>query len=82
MSDAFTLSKGMPRISSKNQVTLPVDVLSEAGLKAGDEVTIEATPDGAIAIRRSLVDIDAAIGIFSGLYEPGYLKKLRQDWER
>lgn len=71
----------MPKISSKNQVTLPVDALSDAGLKAGDEVTIEATDEGAIVIRRAL-DIDAAIGIFSGLYEPGYLKKLREDWER
>ena len=32
----------MPRISSKHQVTLPVDSLASAGLRAGDEVTIEA----------------------------------------
>jgi hypothetical protein len=31
--------KGVPRISSKHQVTLPVEVLANAGLTAGDEVT-------------------------------------------
>jgi AbrB family looped-hinge helix DNA binding protein len=72
----------MPKISSKNQVTLPVDALSAAGLKAGDEVTIAATGDGGIAIRRYVGGIDAAIGIFNGLYEPGYLRKLREeDWD-
>jgi bifunctional DNA-binding transcriptional regulator/antitoxin component of YhaV-PrlF toxin-antitoxin module len=81
MSVAFTLGKGMPRISSKNQVTLPVAALSEAGLRAGDQVTIEADA-GAIVIRRAPGDVDAAIGIFSGLYEPAYLDELRKDWDR
>jgi len=37
----------MARISSKNQVTLPVESLKRAGLSVGDEVAIEATfPDG------------------------------------
>ncbi|MEA2411216.1 MAG: hypothetical protein QOC77_1777 [Thermoleophilaceae bacterium] len=70
----------MPRISSKNQVTLPVDALTAAGFKAGDEVSIEAAGDTTIVIRRAPGDIDAAIGIFDGLYEPGYLDKLREDW--
>jgi bifunctional DNA-binding transcriptional regulator/antitoxin component of YhaV-PrlF toxin-antitoxin module len=71
----------MPRISSKNQVTLPVETLAQAGFKAGDEVSIEASGDDAIVIRRSPSGIDAAIGIFNGLYEPGYLQKLREeDW--
>lgn len=32
----------MPRISRKSQITLPVEALARAGLKAGDEVTIGA----------------------------------------
>jgi bifunctional DNA-binding transcriptional regulator/antitoxin component of YhaV-PrlF toxin-antitoxin module len=31
----------VPRISSKNQTTLPVDALREAGLRAGDDVVVE-----------------------------------------
>ncbi|MGH2972841.1 MAG: AbrB/MazE/SpoVT family DNA-binding domain-containing protein [Gaiellaceae bacterium] len=68
----------MPRISSKNQVTLPVDVLAEAGLKAGDDVSIEADGPETIVVRRRVArDIEAAAGVFSGLYPPDYLKKLR-----
>jgi bifunctional DNA-binding transcriptional regulator/antitoxin component of YhaV-PrlF toxin-antitoxin module len=78
----YTPPKEMPKISSKNQVTLPVDALAAAGFQAGDEVSIEATGPETILIRRpSATDFDAAIGIFDGLYEPGYLAKLREeDW--
>jgi bifunctional DNA-binding transcriptional regulator/antitoxin component of YhaV-PrlF toxin-antitoxin module len=69
--------KGLPRISSKHQVTLPVDSLASAGLKAGDEVTIEADGPDVIVVRRASRDVDAALGVFDGLYEPGYLDRLR-----
>jgi bifunctional DNA-binding transcriptional regulator/antitoxin component of YhaV-PrlF toxin-antitoxin module len=69
--------KLMPKISSKNQVTLPVDALAAAALQAGDAVLIEAAGEDTIVIRRAPRDIDAAIGIFDGLYEPGYLDRLR-----
>jgi len=68
--------KGVPRISAKNQVTLPVAALSEAGMKAGDDVLIEADGPNTIVIRRR-GDFESAFGIFSGLYPPDYLKKLR-----
>ena len=32
----------MAKVSSKNQVTLPVDVLRAAGLRPGDEVTVRS----------------------------------------
>jgi bifunctional DNA-binding transcriptional regulator/antitoxin component of YhaV-PrlF toxin-antitoxin module len=72
----------MPRISSKNQVTLPVDALEEAGLRAGDAVTIEADGPGTITVRRATGHIASALGVFDGLYEPGYLDRLRDaDWK-
>lgn len=67
----------MPKISSKHQVTLPVESLATAGLKPGDEVTIEAEGPDTIVVRRVRSDIDAALGVFDGLYEPGYLDRLR-----
>jgi bifunctional DNA-binding transcriptional regulator/antitoxin component of YhaV-PrlF toxin-antitoxin module len=67
----------MPRISSKNQITLPVDSLERARLKAGDEVSIEAEGPDRIVVQRATHDPARAFGVFDGLYEPGYLKQLR-----
>jgi bifunctional DNA-binding transcriptional regulator/antitoxin component of YhaV-PrlF toxin-antitoxin module len=67
----------MPRISSKHQVTLPVNTLKRAGLEAGDEVSIEADGADRIIVRRVSPDVDRALGVFDGLYEPGYLEQLR-----
>lgn len=67
----------MPKISSKHQVTLPVETLATAGLGPGDEVTIEAEGPDLIVLRRAQRDVEAAFGIFDGLYPPGYLDRLR-----
>jgi bifunctional DNA-binding transcriptional regulator/antitoxin component of YhaV-PrlF toxin-antitoxin module len=67
----------MPRISSKNQVTLPVETLNRAGLEVGDEVAIEAEGADRIVVRRVARDVERALGVFDGLYEPGYLEQLR-----
>jgi bifunctional DNA-binding transcriptional regulator/antitoxin component of YhaV-PrlF toxin-antitoxin module len=67
----------MPKISSKHQVTLPVESLERAGLGPGDEVAIEAEGTDRIVVRRAVRDPAKALGIFDGLYEPGYLEELR-----
>jgi bifunctional DNA-binding transcriptional regulator/antitoxin component of YhaV-PrlF toxin-antitoxin module len=67
----------VPKISSKHQVTLPVESLAQAGLKSGDEVTIEAEGPDTIVVRRAHRDVDVALGVFDGLFEPGYLERLR-----
>jgi bifunctional DNA-binding transcriptional regulator/antitoxin component of YhaV-PrlF toxin-antitoxin module len=67
----------MPRISSKHQVTLPVESLERAGLKPGDEVRIEAEGPDRIVVERIPRDPAEAFGVFHGLYEPGYLDRLR-----
>lgn len=69
----------MPRISSKHQITLPVESLTVAGLRAGDEVTIEADGPDTILVRRAQRDVASALGVFDGLYEPGYLERLRSE---
>jgi AbrB family looped-hinge helix DNA binding protein len=72
----------MPRVSSKNQVTLPVDVMRSAGLAAGDEVTVRRVGDGEVlvAVRGSRVRRHA--GIAHGIYQPGELNRLRDEWNR
>lgn len=67
----------MPKISSKHQVTLPVEALEAAGLRAGDEVVIEAEGDDRIVVHRAPPDVKAALGVFDGLYERDYLDRLR-----
>jgi AbrB family looped-hinge helix DNA binding protein len=79
----YRYGKGMPKVSAKNQITLPVAALSEAGLRAGDEVEIEATGDGELVVRRAGRGIEQAFGIFTGLYPPDYLERLdAEDAER
>jgi len=69
----------MSRISSKHQVTLPVESLKTAGLRAGDEVTIDPEGPDRIVIHRAPRDLSQALGVFDGLYEPGYLDRLRAE---
>ncbi len=70
----------MPKISSKNQVTVPVRALREAGLEPGDAVVIRALGAGRVEVRRRDDVIDELAGSFS--YPPGYLDGLRDEWER
>ena len=75
--------KVMPKISAKNQVTIPVAVLEEAGLHAGDKVVVEAVEAGELRIRRGELGFERAFGALTGTYPPGYLEQLdREDAER
>jgi bifunctional DNA-binding transcriptional regulator/antitoxin component of YhaV-PrlF toxin-antitoxin module len=73
----------MPKISTKNQVTIPVAVLEEAGLHAGDQVVAEALAEGELRIRRGAISFEGAFGALTGTYPAGYLEQLdREDAER
>jgi AbrB family looped-hinge helix DNA binding protein len=75
-----TRRRGITRISAKNQITIPVDALREAGLKPGDELLVETNGAG----RLTLIRVDDVIARFAGdmtgIYTPGYLDKLRDEW--
>jgi AbrB family looped-hinge helix DNA binding protein len=72
----------MPRISTKNQITIPVAALEEAGLHAGDQVVIEALEGGELRVRRGEVAFDDAFGALTGAYPPGYLERLDAEDEQ
>lgn len=73
----------MAKISTKNQVTIPVAVLEEAGLHAGDQVIVEALEEGELRIRRGELSFERAFGALTGTYPAGYLEELdREDADR
>lgn len=69
----------MARISSKNQVTVPVSALTEAGLRSGDRVIVEPVGDGELRVRRATLDFETAFGVLTGFYPPDYLERLDKE---
>ncbi len=78
--------RGFTRLSSKRQVTLPLNVVEALGLAAGDELRVERDGDRVVLSREdSLAErrrraIREAAGALTGVYEPGYLDRLRDEW--
>jgi AbrB family looped-hinge helix DNA binding protein len=72
----------MPRISTKNQVTIPVAALEEVGLHPGEQVTIVPVGDGELRLRRSTLTFEDAFGALTGTYPPGYLAQLDAEDEQ
>lgn len=81
--DDGSLVKVVSKVSSKNQVTIPVGVLRAAGIAAGDDVIIRAAGSGRIEVERA-DDLVArfAGSLPAGTYPEGYLDELRDEWRR
>jgi bifunctional DNA-binding transcriptional regulator/antitoxin component of YhaV-PrlF toxin-antitoxin module len=65
-------------ISRKNEITIPVDVMAEAGLTPGDHILIRSMAPGRIELikRDDLID-DYAGSFDTTVYPPGYLDEIR-----
>lgn len=73
----------MSRLSSKNQVTIPVAALREAGLAPGDEIQIRVSGPGRLELERVDDFVARWAGSFPlGTYPAHYLDELRDEWER
>ena len=71
------------RLSSKNQLTVPVDIVRAVGLTAGDEVEFIVNNNGFIEIQRaisrnSVLDL---VGAFPGLFDGFDQDKERASWD-
>jgi AbrB family looped-hinge helix DNA binding protein len=79
--------RGYTRLSRKNQVTIPAAVVTTIGLEPGTELKVEAEngrivlePEPSLAARRQAA-LQRLAGSFTGLYPPGYLDALRDEWD-
>ena len=68
------------KISSKNQVTLPVQALREAGIAAGDRVRVVAQGRGRLTLTVLDDPLESLIGCAPGVSEAADLEGLRDEW--
>lgn len=74
--------KDVSKVSSKNQVTIPVEAMRAAGLHAGDEITVRPVGEGEIVIATRGSRVRRRAGIAKGIYKDEELDQLRDEWRR
>lgn len=74
---------GKTTISSKNQITLPVEAMRAAGFEPGTRLEVRIMHGGSLVLSSADVTrsekIKRSAGLFQGLYPPNYLEDLRRD---
>ena len=73
------------RISSKNQITIPVEVLREVNLKPGDRVQFHLDKSNRLVVTpidsEWLKTLDEVLGSMSGMWDGFDLRKEREEWD-
>jgi bifunctional DNA-binding transcriptional regulator/antitoxin component of YhaV-PrlF toxin-antitoxin module len=75
-----TRRRGTTAISSKHQVTIPVDAMQAAGFRPGDRLRARAEGAGKVVLERETEPLDEFLGTLTGLYEGFDLDALRDEW--
>lgn len=74
---------GKTTISSKNQITIPVEAMRAAGFEPGTRLEVRIMHGGNIVLSDASVTrlekLERSAGLFNGLYPPNYLEELRRD---
>lgn len=68
-------------MSSKHQITIPVDALRDAGVEAGERLLARADGPGRIILVREDDVLAAFAGALTDVYRPGELAALRDEWD-
>lgn len=70
------------KVSSKNQITLPVAAMAAAAVDAGDVLRVEVEAEGVFRLVRAQDPLDAFLGSAPGIAAAGDLDELRDEWAR
>jgi len=68
------------RITSKNQVTLPVAAMRKANIRPGSDVIVSAAGPGRITVEAVEDGLDRYLGALRGVWPAGALDELRDEW--
>ena len=80
--DGARRGAGRSRVSGKHQITIPIGAFSEAGLREGDVVQVEAQGRGRVLIARMDDLLDEYAGCLNTGGELGRaVRGLRQEWD-
>lgn len=73
--------RGTSRISSKHQVTIPVDAMRAAGVEVGERLVAHAEGPGRLVFEREVDVLAELSGALTGVYELDELAGLRDEWD-
>ena len=69
------------RLSAKNQITIPVDIMRKAGFKVGDTINCTVDDGGNVLLSKPENPMMQFAGMFTGLYEGFDLRRDRDAWD-
>ena len=68
------------KLSSKNQIVIPLEARKALGLKSGDKLLIVPRGETLIVMRKPKNYAKAIIGMAKDVYPPDYLERERESW--
>jgi len=68
-------------VSSKHQITIPVDAMRAAGVEPGQRLVARADGPGRIVLERTDDVLQEFAGALTDVYRTGELADLRDEWD-